>query len=387
MFAKALAVFVTGMPGLQKIIVFVMLEQLLTEKMLGEFSSDYSIVQMLSIFTAVGWSALILSRIPKLEAFYKKTFLYEVLKNAAICSTFFIAILVLLKIAGLIYQSYDLIFFLLSWSLYQIVRHFSLAEKEYVKISLADCLSTIMLTILLVYDFRPFIALSLTYSLSAFLLMRDNLQISKERFTLKEYRKSFDFSTSNFLSSFGSMGLPVLVAHTSGEELAGLIGFVLSIIIAMQLITRALGFYFIPEMAAVNSIKSKMEIYKKYRRINYVTTLLLFIVLLVIYIIITKLELIKLFETKQSFIIYTLLLLSSACLSITVPLQNYIIAVEQSDKLLKSSLIYFSLIVIGYGSYYLLSDILSIYWIISYLIFARLGTYYIFRNKIIRLNK
>ena len=378
---KALAIFVAGMPGLQKLVVFILLEQALSGKKLGEFSSDYSIIQLLALLTTVGWCAILLSRIPKLDFLEKKVFLCQVLKSASIYSIVFLAILVILKLAGITYHTFDLMFFLLTWSFYQIVRHFALAEKDYIKISIVDTASTILLIVLVIIKISPFLSLGFSYFLSAILLMYGNVAITKNNLCFQDQKRSFEFGISNFLVSFGAMALPVLVVHTDGKELAGLVGYTLTITIIMQLITRSLGFYYIPEMAAAKSNKSKQSIYNNYKKTNSILTVFVFAALILVYFVAYKFSVVGIFDAEESLPIYTLLLLNSAVLSFCVPLQNYIIALEKSEQLFRNGLIYFGFVLIGYGMYYFLHSTISIYLVISYLILARFASYCLLKRN------
>ena len=55
---------VTAAPGGQRLLHFALVQAICGTEALGRFANDLSIAMMLGLFSAVGWSALVLARVP-----------------------------------------------------------------------------------------------------------------------------------------------------------------------------------------------------------------------------------------------------------------------------------------------------------------------------------
>ncbi|MBL8433803.1 MAG: hypothetical protein JNL99_02620, partial [Zoogloea sp.] len=55
---------VTAAPGGQRLLHFALVQAVCGTEALGRFANDLSIAMMLGLFSAVGWSALVLARVP-----------------------------------------------------------------------------------------------------------------------------------------------------------------------------------------------------------------------------------------------------------------------------------------------------------------------------------
>ena len=55
---------VTAAPGGQRLLHFALVHAVCGTEALGRFANDLSIAMMLGLFSAVGWSALVLARVP-----------------------------------------------------------------------------------------------------------------------------------------------------------------------------------------------------------------------------------------------------------------------------------------------------------------------------------
>lgn len=55
---------VTAAPGGQRLLHFALVQAVCGTEALGRFANDLSVAMMLGLFSAVGWSALVLARVP-----------------------------------------------------------------------------------------------------------------------------------------------------------------------------------------------------------------------------------------------------------------------------------------------------------------------------------
>ena len=55
---------VTAAPGGQRLLHFALIQAVCGTEALGRFANDLSFATMLGLFSAVGWSALVLARVP-----------------------------------------------------------------------------------------------------------------------------------------------------------------------------------------------------------------------------------------------------------------------------------------------------------------------------------
>ena len=387
MINKLLVVINTGMPGLQKLLIFIVLERVLSISEMGEFASDYSFAQLISLFTAVGWCGIVLVRTPKLDRKKSNNYLYLVLKRSLIQCSLFIALVFFLEKKNVIYNAGEIAFFLFSWTLYQILRHFAIAKKKHRKIFFSDISSLSVFLLMLAQGVNAFTAISISFLFSAFILSFGQISFNKGTLAVDDQKKSLDFSISNFLVSLGIMALPVLVSNTNGVELAGLIGYITSMIIALQLLTRALAFFYIPELAAIQTKERRNKIYRQFIMINTFVAVISAIVMIGVYLLIIKFSLVDIFQVNNSALIYGLLLLNGFVLSLTVPPQHYLMAIEEAKILLKNSYIYAVLTISGFILYYLTYSFYPIEILLCYLVLARVCSYLFLQNKVKELKK
>lgn len=374
MIHRLLVLINTGMPGLQKLIIFIVAERILTRQMLGEFSSDYALVQLISLVSVVGWCGLILSRVPKLEIVAGKRYVYTILKYSFFYYAGAVVLIGVLSFFNIAYNAVDISIFLFSWTLYQLLRHFAIAQKRHLIITIADFIALSVVVLLMWFSIRAFVALSISFIIGGVILGFRQLEVNSSKVKRQDQKKAFEFAISNFMGSFGVMGLPVLVSATDNTGIAGVIGYTLSMIIALQLLTRSLAFIYIPEMASAAGSHKIDVVYKKFIKNNALCTLLSALFMVFVYAVITRYSLVSVLESEESFWVYMLLLISGSTASLTVPLQNYLMAIERSDLLSRNSCLYAGVIGIGYVVYYLFFEFFSVELLILYLVFSRLFT-------------
>jgi hypothetical protein len=127
------ALICTGSPGLYRVITFFAVQHIYSLAELGHTASSMAIAQMLGFFTAIGWAALVLVRVPgaangqaAIDAFY------PLVSMAAL--TTIVVTLGSIALAFTNFVSFDLWAFVLllwGWTAYQVARHYFVAHKRY----------------------------------------------------------------------------------------------------------------------------------------------------------------------------------------------------------------------------------------------------------------
>jgi hypothetical protein len=137
---KAEAIVATGMPGLYRVIAFMGVQKIYSLGELGHAASAFSIAQILAFFTAIGWASLILVRVPTASDREERVGrFYELLRMGG-ASVVLIGAGVLLwarffarNISGL-----EIVAILVGWTLYQLTRHYFLAQRQYRRVIVYD---------------------------------------------------------------------------------------------------------------------------------------------------------------------------------------------------------------------------------------------------------
>lgn len=351
--SKVEAIIATGLPGGYKVLLFLALQYFFGIGVLGHIASWFSIAQILSYFSAIGWCTLILVRIPKLTT--EKERVTEFNKLALMSFSLLSVMIGILLIAGrfmnLSSDTSSIIFLLVGWSIYQLPRHYFLALRMYRKIIALD----IVLIILTICSISLFpeslvslvIGLNLlTISIVSYIIIFNKK--SKFKFCKPEF-KGIEFGFTNFLTGGITLSIIPIAKFFEGEELAGIISIFITITAISLLLPRAISLNQLPLLSAsisnkVKSINLIKVMVRDVRIVNIITNLInVGIALVILYLYAPeqyyyKLGLVFLFLITQSFI-NTLSLVDS----------NVIMAAEKSRTSLtinlKSSLIFFSVVI------------------------------------------
>ncbi len=124
--SKVEAIIATGLPGGYKVLLFLTLQYVFGIGVLGNIASWFSIAQIISYFSAIGWCTLVLVRVSKLELTKDRVTEFNKLACMSFISLTAITILMLLvgEIMGISDEIYSIIFILIGWSTYQLPRHY-----------------------------------------------------------------------------------------------------------------------------------------------------------------------------------------------------------------------------------------------------------------------
>lgn len=257
-FEKLNVIVATGMPGAYKVIVFLVIEILLGAVVLGQTASLFSMAQILAFFTAIGWSSLILVRLPKLND--RKTLVEEFNSLFSMGMIVYCGLLPVIFVVGYYFFSLDMALefavLSLAWSLYQFPRHYLLSLKDYLKLIVLDLL-IILFTLIVIFATKdPILSISIPFivgSLVAIYLINCS---SGACFRPKwPERKGIEFGFNNFLS--GGLVLSIIPAaqHLVGAEFAGMISLFIAITAVSLLIPRAISLSQLPQLAKISDDK------------------------------------------------------------------------------------------------------------------------------------
>lgn len=348
---KFLVLICTGMPGMQRLIMFAFLERLLSINSLGSFASDYSILQAISFFSAVGWCGIVLARVPKLDELESKEYLSNVLLTAVTYFLFFIIFLYFLHKFGLLQEYYGGVLFLFSWMLYQILRHNHISYRSYDKIIISDVLSVVVFVVLVMNGFEALLSTAISYLFSICVLVfrRVGFNLNNSLVCVPDQVKAIQISLSNFLSTSIILMLPFLV-EIEGKEYSALIGYVLSVAAIAQLLPRGISLYYTPKLA-ISGVQA-MSVFKFYFALNVFVVFLIFSFLCGAYLFLDEYAAIAVMNVEGSKNIAFYILIAISVGSLTVPASTYMLALERSDYLFKSSIVGFVFSLIGVLVFY-----------------------------------
>src|SRR5690606_12888360 len=139
-----------GLPGVQKLSVLFFVGYLYGASELGVFINDSFIIQILAIFTAFSWSNIILADIHKFSNRLKAKFYAKISFFSLTYCLFFILIILVLHYFNCIIDWKGSIFFLITFSLYQLWRNYYVTSHLYWIVFILDTI-LIVLSILAVY--------------------------------------------------------------------------------------------------------------------------------------------------------------------------------------------------------------------------------------------
>lgn len=253
--ARSEAIVATGMPGLYRMLAFVCVQKVYTLGDLGRAASAFSVAQMLSFFTAIGWAGLILVRVPAArdrQAAVNRV--YELVPMSAVTliavSGAVVAITAALavELSGL-----EIVAILAGWTAYQLARHYFLARREYRR---AIAYDLVLLAVSGLYvvcahrlDVMAGVALGAALATTALLMFagvgRPRPWPVRSRFETK----GLEFGLTNFLSGGIALSLVPVANFTEGPVFAGVVSLIASFCAISALVPRAITLYRLPALS------------------------------------------------------------------------------------------------------------------------------------------
>ncbi|MFC0396822.1 glycosyltransferase family 4 protein [Paraburkholderia rhizosphaerae] len=252
---KGEAIVVTGMPGLYRILAFVLIQHLYTLDALGRAASAYSIAQMLSFFTAIGWAGLVLVRVPAardsadaVREFYRLVWMAAI-SSLVVCA----GVLGTVPFLKTDVSGVDVVAVLAGWTSYQLARHYFLASRAYRRVLAYDVLLVVLSAALLIGLRRFGIAAAVPLGVAltgASFLMLTKIGLPQGPVALGKFEpKGLEFGLTNFLSGGMALSLVPIANFARGPAFAGVISLMASFCAISALIPRAISLYRLPEMS------------------------------------------------------------------------------------------------------------------------------------------
>lgn len=252
---RAEPVVATGLPGAHRIVVFIIIQTLFSREILGAISSWLFIAQIIGFFTAIGWSSLILVRIPKSKSNEEEVQeIANLLWMSLISLTLSILLIILSGIATNALSSATYISILLTgWTIYQTTRHHLISKRKYRKIIEFD-LAIIATTSAGIFVANSTIGIVFAISLPMFFVgIAHSALILIHGKTRKITKiidpKGLEFGFTNFLSGGISLSIVPLAFHVDSPATAGTIALFISVSAIALLIPRAISLHQISELS------------------------------------------------------------------------------------------------------------------------------------------
>lgn len=361
---------VTAMPGLQRIIMTLVVESFYGLKPLGFFTSDVSIASLLLFFTAIGWANLVIVRIPFKDELQRLQIMNHLLRYVIPLLVFSVVVIYLLWVSGIIYYPLGLSLLVIGWSGYQLIRHYFLAQRKYREILAIDvfCMTLVIALFLQPYlsQFPPIRIMAIPFlivTLAGFGYMKWKLARAEQAHSLKEsgtMRAGLEFGLTNFMGEAMVLLMGPTAAHALGAEYAGLIGLITSLLAVIILFPRALSFHYLPELVRLNktSIHDLSALLRKFRRTLLATILLMSVLAVVVWEVAGHLFYREAFNIESANWIFTLYILSMIAAQAALPDANYLMINERSTFMVKVNVAAVSMFTIIFSLInYLVDDI------------------------------
>jgi hypothetical protein len=256
------------MPGAYKLIIFFSLEHIYGLSLLGNIASWQSIAQVFGFFTAIGWCSLILVRIPKANSRQEKISNYNKLLGMGILTL--IALSIPIYTIGAYFsnthQALQILAWLLAWTLYQMPRHYFIAQRSYRAAFTIDATILTASLICLITISEQYISTALASCMLITGLLT-SLAIQSGRtntvFSMSYERKGLEYGLINLLSGGITLSLIPLAHYLSSSEFAGSISLFLAIISIALLIPRAISTYQLPELSKTINNATTLKLHSK----------------------------------------------------------------------------------------------------------------------------
>ncbi|MDX1726589.1 MAG: hypothetical protein R3203_02025 [Pseudoalteromonas tetraodonis] len=237
----------TGLPGLIRLLVFLVVEKEYNLIDFGHFASDLSLVQLISFFTAISWAALVMTTVTQSEQ--PESALFKVINTGVVYLLLFSLIPYVLYKLDIIKDYLGTICFIVGWMFYQISRHYMITKKEFTRIIIFDSLNLLVFVLVLFLGITPLIALTLSHLAFVIFNLPKLKHYSFSLVTIEQQLNGLKNGLSTFLLGLGVYSLPVAFGLVLGAEYSVLMGLSTSLLIMMQLVPRSISSYFLPTIS------------------------------------------------------------------------------------------------------------------------------------------
>jgi hypothetical protein len=249
-----------AMPGVYRLILFVIIENLFGMTELGRFANDVSIIFLIGFFTAVGWAGMVMIRVPQNPGIAKLRILFSIARFSFMWLLPSIPLIFLLNKLDIIFNPFLSSVLLVGWTFFMLFRKFFIAIKKYEFLLLAEIiLLTCTVVTLIVFknipEIVPYLAFAIPCIVMSFLggivafviVRKDGKVFSNDVQGIA--RTGFEFGLNNFVGGGKTLALTPLVVHLAGENYGGLLGLLSSLLGIMVLFPRTLSQYHLPDLA------------------------------------------------------------------------------------------------------------------------------------------
>ncbi len=251
---------VTAAPGGQRLLHFALVQAVCGTEALGRFANDLSIAMMLGLFSAVGWSALVLARVPVAGEGRAAAVMFGLSRGALVFTALACLPLPLLAWGGWLFEAGWTALLLAGWTAYTLARHYGLALARYRLLLVMETLLVVLLAAGVAlfggrHPWMAYAALALPTALMGLaglvLLARRARAGGDATLPAGSARTAAEQSALNFVSAGMSMILVPFTVRVAGEGYGGLVALIGSLTSVLLLFPRALSFNALPALARV----------------------------------------------------------------------------------------------------------------------------------------
>ncbi|HND24276.1 MAG TPA: hypothetical protein PK229_08160 [Rhodocyclaceae bacterium] len=252
---------VTAAPGGQRLLHFMLVQMACGTEALGRFANDLAIAMMLGLFSAVGWSALVLARVPVAPAGRSAPVMLGLARGVAVFTALACLPLPLLAWGGWVFEPGWTALLLAGWTAYTVARHYGLALGAYRVLLVVETLVVALLAagLLIFGRAHPVMAwaafavpTALLGALAVLVLIRRARdQGGAAPLPAGSARTAAEQAALNFVSGGMSMILVPCTVQVAGEAYGGLVALIGSVTSVLLLFPRALSFNALPALARV----------------------------------------------------------------------------------------------------------------------------------------
>ena len=270
MLHRAEVLAVTAAPGGQRLLHFMLIQTLCGTEALGRFANDLSIAMMLGLFSAVGWSALILARVPVAGAGRSAPVMLGLARGALLFTLLACLPLPLLAWAGWVFEPGWTALLLAGWTAYTLIRHYGLALGQYRALLIMEVLVVLALAGGLAlfgatHPVTAYAALAIPTAVMGalgliVLIGRARADGGVAPLPEGSARTAAEQAALNLVSAGMSMILVPLTVQVAGQGYGGLVALIGSMTSVLLLFPRALTFNALPALARVVRLQGVAEV-------------------------------------------------------------------------------------------------------------------------------
>lgn len=339
------------MPGVYKALTFYLIQEWHGLALLGEIASWQAIAQILGFFTAIGWSSLILVRVAKSSSAQERVETFNALLAQSLITLIFFCTFTLGAgwLTSQADHSIQISLWLAAWTLYQLPRHYLIAQKKYRHSLLLD----LTLTATSISALFGLADSQISLTLASLMLISGLVCTGAIQFGhLKKAPgpnfeiKGLEYGFANLLSGGIALSITPLTMYFGGKDLAGILSLFTSISSISLLIPRALSLSQLPQIAKISNNQKELKLIAERMHLQItLSNLTTTIFCLIVAVIVSESQ--DQFSRLQIIAILSLATLQGSAATQALTYANILLARESSRKILKINLFGFSIFTAG----------------------------------------